>query len=162
LPVRRSGSVYPVESRASTASPLVPAQPRRLSAVERVGLVGEVLQAYARARRALRRQDLRGTLRTLRGEPAPAPPVQLDPRTYGEALRMGSVAARVCRPLPIDSRCLMQSLVLTSLLSRRGVGSSLVIGVRSGESFGAHAWVELDGRPLLPSGAGEFERLVEL
>jgi hypothetical protein len=86
----------------------------------------------------------------------------LDPQSYGEALRMASVVDRVCRPLPIDSRCLIQSLVLTSLLARRGVGTSLVIGVRGGEDFGAHAWVELAGRPLLPAGDGEFERLVEL
>jgi hypothetical protein len=56
----------------------------------------------------------------------------------------------------------MRSLVLMALLDRRDIGSSLVIGVRPGERFGAHAWVELAGRPLLPRGESEFERFVEL
>ncbi|MFL5867125.1 MAG: lasso peptide biosynthesis B2 protein [Thermoleophilaceae bacterium] len=151
-----------METSAGHASRLIPAQPRRLSVTQKLSLVAEILRSYRRARRELGREDLRLTLRTLRGEPAPRRPEPLDPETYGEALRMGSVVSRVCRPLPIDSRCLTQSLVLTALLSRRGVGSSLVIGVRRGESFGAHAWVELDGRAVLPTGAGAFERLVEL
>jgi hypothetical protein len=59
----------------------------------------------------------------------------------------------------------MRSLVLTALLSRRGIASTLVIGVRPGGEFGAHAWVEHEGAPLLPSGATgsaetPFERLV--
>jgi hypothetical protein len=151
-----------VASTAGAATRLIPAQPRRLSVREKLSLVGEILIAYARARRALRGSDVRDALRLIRGQPAPAEPDPLDARTYGEALRMGSVVARVCRPLPIDSRCLMQSLVLTSLLARRRVGSSFVIGVRSDESFGAHAWVELEGRAILPTGSGAFERLVEL
>jgi len=141
---------------------VVPARPRRLSIPEKAGLAGETLAAYVRTRRALKRGGLLGALRQLRGDPGAAPPASLDPLTYGEALRLGSVVARVCRPLPLDSRCLTQSLVLTSLLAHRDVGSSLVIGVKGGERFGAHAWVELDGTPVLPTGGGEFERLVEL
>jgi hypothetical protein len=56
----------------------------------------------------------------------------------------------------------MQSLTLSALLARRGYASKLVIGVQAGEAFGAHAWVELDGRPLLPPGGEAFQRLVEL
>jgi hypothetical protein len=55
----------------------------------------------------------------------------------------------------------MQAMVLTSLLARRGIDNSLVIGVRPGDHFGAHAWVEVDGKPVLPRG-DEFPRLVEL
>jgi Transglutaminase-like superfamily len=54
----------------------------------------------------------------------------------------------------------MRSLVLVSLLARRSLPATLVIGVLPGERFAAHAWVELSGRPLLP--AGDYERLVEL
>ena len=80
-------------------------------------------------------------------------------------VRLGRAVTRTLRLVPADSRCLMRSLVLTGLLARRGIDSSLVIGVRPEGEFGAHAWVEHDGRPLLPSGAtpdGEatFERLV--
>lgn len=146
----------------STAPPLAPAAPPRLSLRGKLSLAGEILTAYVRARRAMSRSDLRGALAAIRGAPAPPQVEALDPVTYGEALRLGSAVARVGRPLPIDSRCLMQSLVLTILLARRGIGTSLVIGVRGGETFGAHAWVELAERPLLPPGASEFERLVEL
>jgi hypothetical protein len=76
--------------------------------------------------------------------------------------RLGRAVTRVLGPLPADSRCLMTSLVLCRLLARRGAAASLVIGVRGGSSFGAHAWVELDGHPLLPPNEGEFERLVTL
>jgi hypothetical protein len=138
------------------------ARARLLALSEKLRLVAEVLGAYARARRAMSGNDVRSALRDLRGQPPPTGPAALDPETYGQALRLGSVVSRVCRPLPVDSRCLMQSLVLTSLLSRRGIGSSLVIAVRGGEKFGAHAWVELGDTALLPSGSETYERLVEL
>jgi hypothetical protein len=54
----------------------------------------------------------------------------------------------------------MQSLVLVGLLSRRGIGSVLVVAVRSDPDFRAHAWVEHNRRPLLPTGG--YGRLVEL
>jgi hypothetical protein len=52
--------------------------------------------------------------------------------------------------------------VSTSLLARRGIASSVVIGVKTEPEFGAHAWVESGGTPLLPPGEGEFTRLVEI
>jgi hypothetical protein len=65
--------------------------------------------------------------------------------------------------LPADARCLAQSLVLTRLLAVRGVETTFVIGVSEpGEAFGAHAWVERKGRPLLPVGGSAERRLVEL
>ena len=47
-------------------------------------------------------------------------------------------------------QCLVRSMALQRLLERDGIeGGRLVVGVRrrSGE-FAAHAWVELQGRPL--------------
>jgi hypothetical protein len=65
--------------------------------------------------------------------------------------------------LPADDRCLTQSLVLIGLLARRGVPVTLVLGVEgTGSRFGAHAWVEHDGRPLLPPGTDPEKRLAEL
>jgi hypothetical protein len=61
--------------------------------------------------------------------------------------------------LPTDSRCLVRSLVYLSLLRRRGIAGALVIGVRTEPEFAAHAWVEVEGEPLLPSGDGEFAPL---
>jgi hypothetical protein len=48
------------------------------------------------------------------------------------------------------------------LLARRGVAATLVIGVRPGAEFAAHAWVEREGRPLLPGGEPEYKRITEL
>lgn len=76
------------------------------------------------------------------------------------ALRLGRVVGVALRPLPFDSRCLVRSLVLLRMLARRGVDVSLVIGVRPKPVFLAHAWIEREGVPLLPTGP-EFERLSE-
>ena len=64
---------------------------------------------------------------------------------------------------PGGTRCLMRSLVLLRLLARRGIGDAeLIIAVQPGPAvLDAHAWVELDGRALLPPGDGH-ERLLVL
>ena len=56
----------------------------------------------------------------------------------------------------------MRSLVLTGMLARRGVYATVVIGVRPEPTFAAHAWVEVDGRPLLPDDESIYRRLVEI
>ena len=56
----------------------------------------------------------------------------------------------------------MRSLVLTEMLARRGIYAKVVIGVRPDPSFGAHAWVEVDGQPLLPTEEATYHRLVEI
>ena len=49
----------------------------------------------------------------------------------------------------ISATCLRQSLVIHTLLRRRGLRPELKLGVRKhGEQLDAHAWVELDGRAL--------------
>ena len=45
---------------------------------------------------------------------------------------------------------------------QRGIESELVISVRPGESFAAHAWLEHEGAALLPPDAPASERLVTL
>jgi hypothetical protein len=46
-------------------------------------------------------------------------------------------------------QCLPRSVALTRLLARRGLTSTLRIGVRhDGETLAAHAWVEWGGRAL--------------
>jgi len=52
--------------------------------------------------------------------------------------------------------------VLLRLLARRGRRGHIVIGVRKAGSFGAHAWVELDGRPVVFDETDGFERLAAL
>jgi hypothetical protein len=136
-----------------------PSRPGSLRPAAKVRLAAEILGAYARARRELRRGDLPTALEALR-EGAPAGEASRDAIVEGALL--GEAVRRTLRLVPADSRCLMQSLVLTSLLARRGLGGSLVIGVKGGDAFGAHAWVELGDRPLLPPGGTAYERLVEL
>ncbi len=133
--------------------------PRPLPVWTKLALAFEVVRTYVHARVRLRRRDVRSALASLRG--ATTSPA-IGEAAYGEAARLGGVVARVLAPLPADSRCLMTSVVLSTMLARRGIECPVVIGVKSGSAFGAHAWVELDGRPLLPADEAEFERLVTL
>jgi hypothetical protein len=144
----------------SGARGLSAARPLPLGA--RLALAVEIVAAYAVARRGLRRRGLRDVLRELRsangGPPAGADAG--DPLAVGR--RLGRAVRRTLGVLPADSRCLMSSLVLTRLLARRGIQSQLVISVRPGERFAAHAWVEHDGAALLPPDAPESARLTTL
>jgi Transglutaminase-like superfamily len=141
----------------TTATPF----PRRFSVVERARLAAEVAWVYLRVRRLLRRCDLPTTLAALRCHRGSAPTAPQTDRNM--ELRLARAVAMTLDRLPADARCLSQSLVLTRLLTVRGIPSTLVIGVSdAGEMFGAHAWVERDGLPLLPVGGAAERRLVEL
>lgn len=134
---------------------------QRLSPPGKALLVAEVLRTYGRARWLLWRRDLPSVVVAV--EAAAPPPRQ---RATSSSLRLGARLARITSrslsALPTDSRCLVRSVVLMALLARRGVASSLVIGVRPGAEFEAHAWIEHDGRPLLPAGGDTYSRLLEL
>jgi hypothetical protein len=131
-----------------------------LPAAAKLVLAWEVAASYARARRAVRDSALPDALAALRAvERTRAEPGSA---TVEGGRRLGRAVARTLALVPGDTRCLMQSLVLTRMLAIRGVESRLVIGVRPGESFAAHAWVERDGQPLLQPGAPSFEELVTL
>ena len=132
---------------------------RPLSTREKVALATEVLGDYWPMWRNLKQDDvveMVGLARNVR----PSTPSPGGPEAHRTALRLGRAVARTLRLLPTDSRCLIQSLVLTRMLARRSMASVLVIGVRTGSAFEAHAWVEHEGRPILPP--GQFTRLVEL
>jgi hypothetical protein len=65
------------------------------------------------------------------------------------------------RYVPVDATCLRKALVLAWLLARRGVGTTLRIGVaRSNRTLSAHAWLEWQGRVLLGSTGHEYLPLV--
>jgi hypothetical protein len=149
-----TGLSAPVVSAASIA--------RRLSSVERIRLAAEIVVAYVRARRALRRAPIGAVVARLRLRPPPgASPALVEDRLH-EARNLGHAVTRVLTILPGDTRCLMQALVLTRLLARRGIPAKLVIGASTAPSFFAHAWVEHAGQPVLSAGGGLFDRLVEL
>ena len=132
--------------------PISPSQKARLAA--------EVLATYARVRWLMRREQLPVLVDRLRRGPGAQHPLG-DRRVFWNGVRLGAIVGKVLSPLPADSRCLARSLVLTALLARRGIPSSLVIGVRGGPSFAAHAWVEYDGWPLLRDEGRTYRRLVE-
>lgn len=133
-----------------------------LSTVQKIGLAGEIMVTYPRVRWLLWRRDLPSAVRALRADPTDVSCTATpSTRSYWNGRRLGRAVSRTLRLLPADSRCLSQSLVLLALLARRGIRSRLVIGARQGPEFGAHAWVELGGAPLLNPGA-EYERLVEI
>lgn len=122
----------------------------------KVSLFVEIVDAYVRVRWSLRRRELPQVLARIRA---------LEPTRSTDTLgdeRLARGVRRTLRVLPGDSRCLTQSLVLTRLLATRGRASRLVIGVSHGEAFGAHAWIERDENPLLPTYGRQFERLAEL
>ena len=87
------------------------------------------------------------------------------PAPLHRVLRIVRIAEGVTRRVSSDATCLKRALVVYALLRRRQVGASLVIGAPSGQPgavqpFGAHAWIEHDGRVLC--GAAPHERFHEL
>jgi len=128
----------------------------------RLMLGAEVLLTYALVRWLLWRRDLPAVVAAIRADD-PARPAQAEGvASVKLGARLARVTSRCLAPLPTDSRCLARSLVLMALMARRGVASALVIGVRPGSDFGAHAWVEREGMPLLPSGGETYSRLLAL
>jgi hypothetical protein len=61
---------------------------------------------------------------------------------------IGAFSRIAARHLPLDTSCLRQSLVVWWLLRRRGLPAVLRMGANNDDGFRAHAWVELDGRPV--------------
>ena len=120
-------------------------------------LLVEILVTYARVRWLVWRHDLPTVVATLRGNGQ----LTTDLRRQAVGTRLGHAVDRTLGVLPFDSRCLVRSLVLTSMLGRRGIASTLVIGVDVDPAFSAHAWVESGGRALLPP-LEETSRLVAL
>jgi hypothetical protein len=138
----------------ATVTTIVP--PRGLKP-RTVRLGAEIARTTVRVRRLLRHHDLPTALERCRDvAPSRATARPDDVRRLSRAVR------RTLGVLPGDSRCLVSSLVLITVLTRRGLAASLVIGVRPGKALGAHAWVEVDGRPALPAARDKFAHLVTL
>jgi hypothetical protein len=114
----------------------------------RLRIALEIVVTYMEVRWRMFRGDVRDVVSSLRGG---AVDVHNPYDAYRIGRRLRYPVRRTLDPLPWDSRCLMRSLVLLRMLARRGVVCQLVIGVRPGESFGAHAWIEHGRYPLLPT-----------
>jgi hypothetical protein len=133
------------------------AKPHRLPRRAKALLGLEIAATYLQVRAAMRRRDFRAVVAELRAADTSA---QRHPELA--AARLAAVVRRTLASAPPRSRCLVQSLVLTRLLARRGIESSLVIAVSPGRCFAAHAWVESAGIALLPRADPSFKMLVRL
>jgi hypothetical protein len=124
--------------------------------LRRVLLAGEILVTYPRAWWVMRKRPLPQALAILRvrsGEPI---------EDVLRARQIGHAVSRLLAPLPVDSRCLIRSLVLVRMLDRRDIPTRLIIGVQPGAADFAHAWVEVAGQPVLDPGEFHDLRLAEL
>jgi len=135
-----------------------------LTAGLKVVLAAEIIVVYLRVRWFMRRRDIRSIVSGLRVLSA-QPSARLEAGSVENrmvALRLGGAVRQTLRVLPTDSRCLVQALVLSRLLSARAIPSTLVIGARPEPEFAAHAWVEYEGQPVLPHRGFDQLRLVEI
>ena len=81
------------------------------------------------------------------------------PIDKGRATRLARFAAAPYRALGWRGSCLRESLVLGTLLRRRGVPARVCFGVdRHGLGLAAHAWVAVDETPV-SEGAPRFHEL---
>jgi hypothetical protein len=133
-------------------------RPKARAQLARAELVGETLMTYAVVRWQVRRRELPAAVAALRDGPRRRRrgPFDHDPR------RLAAAAERVVASIPGDSRCLMRSLVVLAILARRGIDARLILAARPTPQFAAHAWVERDGNPLLPTRGFGDARLTEL
>lgn len=141
--------------------PVSPNHIRRLGLAERTRLGAEILGAYIRVRWLLRSRTPAEAVEKLRHyarrhELGPEPDTDL---VVG--LRLAHAVGVTLSRVPTDVRCLFSSLTLLTVMERRNVHPKLVIGVRP-RPFAAHAWIELNGCPLLPVADPDHERLAEL
>jgi hypothetical protein len=70
-------------------------------------------------------------------------PAEVSPTSTDTATRVGWAVRAIAPWVPWDSRCLAQALAATWMLRRRGIPTTLYLGVRKepGKDFSAHAWL---------------------
>jgi hypothetical protein len=89
-----------------------------------------------------------------------AAPAQVDRAQLRQTMYVVAMAAAF---VPARLQCLERSIVLYYTLKRQGMPVTLRLGVRA-YPFGAHAWVELAGRPVndVPDRLKDFDPIFEL
>lgn len=136
----------------------------RLPVAAKLLLAAEVLYVYPSMLVRMRRQGIREIIASIRRSPDIDAPAEVLSAAERElvARRLAGAVGQTLAVLPTDSRCLVQALVLTRLLSARSIPSRFIIGARPEPEFMAHAWVECDGIPVLPARGYSEARLLEL
>jgi hypothetical protein len=81
---------------------------------------------------------------------SPGPTIPPTEQTRANVRRATQMVAAACRLYPLRSSCLPRTIVLWSLLRRRGIVTNVRIGVRcdAETEFQAHAWLEWNGEVL--------------
>jgi hypothetical protein len=141
--------------------PVTPVDLERHSPISRLKLAVEIVAAYVRVRRTMRNVEPPDAVASLRTYARRHP---LESDRGGELVvgwRLGRAVIKTLRVLPTDSRCLMRSLTLLTIMERRSLSPVLVIAVKP-QPFAAHAWIEMHGHALLPAGEPGYERITEL
>jgi len=134
----------------------------RFTLAQKASLVAEITGSYLRARRWLRGSKVDEAVAIARRDASKVdPPEYSTIEAFQLAFRLGRIVDRGLDRLPGDTRCLTRSVVLVHLLARRGIDSTLVIGVKP-HPFEAHAWVEYEGEALLSQGEFAAGRLTEI
>lgn len=133
-----------------------------LTLFEKLRLILEILNIYTLTRWRLSSSDVE-ILNEIPSPPSRRTAVVPSGQTAAVAIRLGEVVTQTLARIPKDARCLIRAIVLLRVLSRRGIGARLVIGVNhEDEPFTAHAWVEHRGIALLDQGGERFARLLEI
>ena len=137
---------------------------RALPPHQKLRLAAEIFLTYGRVRWLVARHGLPRAVAVLRRQGS-SHALTVPPLADGlsAGARLGRAVGRTLAPLPANTLCLMESLVLLRLLVRRGVQAELIIAVRPGaDELSAHAWIELEEQPLLPPAEEDYGRLLSL
>jgi hypothetical protein len=89
-----------------------------------------------------------------------SPEERVGPAELREAKLVGHATARVAARLPWGPTCLPQALAVQRTLRDRGIPAQLHLGVTNASDAFAHAWVTVDGQPVI--GGRGLDRFVPL
>jgi hypothetical protein len=104
-----------------------------------------MLWTWALMPRRIQREPLSTLLPRLTPPPSAVPP---RPDAVEEVAALAGFVLRL--RLPLDNTCLTRSLTLFHCLRAERVPAQIVFGIRPGKELReGHAWLELDGRPLM-------------
>lgn len=80
---------------------------------------------------------------------------QLSPQQEQQALHIKRIALAVCRYTPWESKCLVQAVTCRQLLLKKGIHTTLFLGIKTSDTakMEAHAWLKLNDR-ILTGGKG--------